>query len=86
MCVSISYSFSQRITQMTIEGKPSSVPFAAFNPTNNSTTVKGDGQIVFPPGTDLSNVNVTFVTNRCLNCIADPLPTNYDNCKRHQSS
>jgi len=63
---------------MTIEGKPSSVPFAAFNPTNNSTTVKGDGQIVFPPGTDLSNVNVTFVTSTDASIVSpDPLPTNW---------
>lgn len=68
---------AQRISQMTVEGHTSLVPFAAFNPTNNTTTA-GDGQIVFPATADLSNVNVT------LNCgtdatITEPatLPTNW---------
>ena len=76
VCVSTSYSFSQRITQMTIEGKPSSVPFAAFNPKTNTTT-KGDGQIIFPPGTDLSNVNVTLNTGTAVITEPQPLPTDW---------
>lgn len=63
---------------MTIEGKPSSVPFAAFNPTNNSLTVPGDGQIVFPAGTDLSNVNVTLNVGTAATITEpNPLPTNW---------
>lgn len=78
VCLSASYSFSQRISQMTVEGKPSSVPFAAFNPTNNSTTVPGDGQIVFPAGTDLSNVNVTLNVGTAASITEpNPLPTNW---------
>lgn len=56
----LSAAFSQRISTMTVTGVPSCVPFAAFNPTNNSTTAIGDGQIIFPPTVDLSNVTVTF--------------------------
>ena len=69
---------AQRISALTIEGVPSCVPFAAFNPTNNSETVLGDGQIIYPDGTDFSNVNVS------LNVGTDsyvespvPLPTNW---------
>ncbi len=78
VCVSASYSFSQRISQMTIEGKPSSVPFAAFNPTNNSTTTVGDGQIIYPPATDLSNVNVTLNVGTAATITEPtPFPTNW---------
>jgi len=49
----------QRISTMTIAGQTSLVPFAAFNPTNNSETA-GDGQIVYPATADLSNVGVTL--------------------------
>lgn len=78
VCVSASYSFSQRITQLTIEGKPSCVPLAAFNPKNNSNTSKGDAQIIFPPGTDLSNVNVTLVTSTGASVVSpSPLPTDW---------
>ncbi len=69
---------AQRIIDMTIEGVPSCVPFAAFNPTNNSTTAIGDGQIVYPAGTDLSNVTVTLTTGADV-IIEEPvpLPTNW---------
>lgn len=59
MVVTITMS-AQRISSLTIDGIPSCVPFAAFNPTNNSETVPGDGQIIYPDGTNLSNVNVTL--------------------------
>ena len=61
---------------MTVEGIPSSVPFAAFNPKTNTTT-KGDGQIIFPPGTDLSNVNVTLNTGTAVITEPQPLPTDW---------
>ncbi len=71
---------AQRISNLTIEGKPSCVPFAAFNPTNNSLTVPGDGQIIYTDGTDLSNVNVTlsYGTEATLDA-PTPWPTNWTN-------
>ena len=71
-------SQAQRISGLTVEGITSCVPFAAFNPTNNSETEPGDGQMIFTSTTDLSNVNVS------LNVGTDsyveepsPLPTNW---------
>lgn len=78
VCAGVSHLYSQRISQMTVEGKPSSVPFAAFNPTNNSTTKVGDGQIVFPVGTDLSNVSVTLNVGEAATVAEpNPLPTDW---------
>lgn len=69
---------AQRISSLTVEGKSNCVPFAAFNPTNGSETVLGDGQMVFPAGTDLSNVNVTISAGADASVVEpDPLPTNW---------
>ena len=69
---------AQRISALTIEGLPSCVPFAAFNPTNNSETVLGDGQIIYPDGTDLSNVNVSLnVGTDSYVESPNPLPTDW---------
>lgn len=69
---------AQRISALTIENVPSCVPFAAFNPTNNSETVPGDGQIIYPEGTDLSNVNVTLNTGTDSYVESpNPLPTDW---------
>lgn len=69
---------AQRISALTIEGLPSCVPFAAFNPTNNSETVLGDGQIVYPDGTDFSNVNVSLnVGTDSYVESPNPLPTDW---------
>ena len=69
---------AQRISALTAEGVPSSVPFAAFNPTNNSETTLGDGQMVFPAGTDLSNLNVTLNVGTDSQVEAPvPLPTDW---------
>lgn len=69
---------AQRISSLTIDGIPSSVPFAAFNPTNNSETVLGDGQIIYPDGTDLSNVNVALnVGTDAFVESPNPLPTDW---------
>ncbi len=71
---------AQRISSLTIDGKPSCVPFAAFNPTNNSLTVPGDGQIIFPESTDLSNVNVTLNYGTAATLDAPtPWPTDWTN-------
>lgn len=73
-----SVASAQRISALTVDGIPSSVPFAAFNPTNNSETVLGDGQMVFPAGTDLSNVNVSLNVGTDSQVEAPvPLPTNW---------
>jgi hypothetical protein len=71
---------AQRISGLTIEGLTSLVPFAAFNPTNNSETVPGDGQIIYPDGTDFSNVNVSlnYGTEATLDAPV-PWPTNWTN-------
>lgn len=77
MVVTISLS-AQRISALTIDGIPSCVPFAAFNPTNNSETVLGDGQIIYPDGTDLSNVNVALnVGTDAFVESPNPLPTDW---------
>ena len=69
---------AQRISALTIEGLPSCVPFAAFNPTNNSETVLGDGQIIYPDGTDFSNVNVSLnVGTDSYVESPNPLPTDW---------
>lgn len=69
---------AQRITSLTVEGKSFCVPFTAFNPTNNSETVLGDGQMVFPAGTDLSNVNVTIGAGTDASIVEpNPIPTNW---------
>ncbi len=69
---------AQRISALTVEGIPYSVPFAAFNPTNNSETTLGDGQMVFPAGTDLSNVTVSLNVGTDSQVEAPvPLPTNW---------
>lgn len=60
LLLSASISFGQRISEMIADGVPSSVPFAAFNPTTNNASRPGDGQIIFPPNTNLSNLNVTL--------------------------
>ena len=44
--------------------------------TNNITTVKGDGQIVFLVA-DLSNVNVTFVTSTDASIVSPDHSTNW---------
>lgn len=79
MVLTISLS-AQRISALTIDGIPSCVPFAAFNPTNNSTTTVGDGQIIYPDGTDFSNVNVVlnYGTEATLDAPV-PWPTNWTN-------
>lgn len=77
MVITISLS-AQRISALTIDGIPSCVPFAAFNPTNNSETVLGDGQIIYPDGTDLSNVNVALnVGTDAFVESPNPLPTDW---------
>jgi hypothetical protein len=71
---------AQRISTLTIEGVPSCVPFASFNPTNNSLTLPGDGQIIYPDGTDFSNVNVSvsYGTEATLDAPV-PWPTDWTN-------
>ena len=70
---------AQRISSLTIDGKPSCVPFAAFNPTNKSETVIGDGQIIYPDGTDLSNVNVILNVGTTATVVEpNPLPTDWN--------
>lgn len=71
---------AQRISSLTIEGVPSCVPFAAFNPTNNDVNKPGDGQIIYPDGTDFSNVNVTlnYGTEATLDA-PTPWPTDWTN-------
>lgn len=77
MVITISLS-AQRISSLTIDGIPSCVPFAAFNPTNNSETVLGDGQIIYPDGTDLSNVNIALnVGTDAFVESPNPLPTDW---------
>lgn len=77
LVVALSLS-AQRISALTIDGIPSCVPFAAFNPTNNSETVLGDGQIIYPDGTDLSNVTVALnVGTDAFVESPNPLPTNW---------
>lgn len=79
LVIAVSIS-AQRISSLTIEGVPSCVPFAAFNPTNNSLTVPGDGQIIYPDGTDFSNVNVTLNYGTAATLDApSPWPTNWTN-------
>lgn len=69
---------AQRISSLTIDGKTSCVPFAALNPTNNSETVLGDGQIIYPDGTDFSNVNVSLNVGTDSNVESPvPLPTDW---------
>lgn len=69
---------AQRISALTIEGVPSCVPFSAFNPTNNSETVLGDGQIIYPDGTDFSNINVSLnVGTDSYVESPNPLPTDW---------
>ena len=77
IAVSIS---AQRISNLTIDGKISSVPFAAFNPTNNNASKPGDGQIIYPADTDFSNVAVTlnFGTVATLDAPI-PWPTDWTN-------
>lgn len=71
---------AQRISALTIEGVPSCVPFASFTPTNNSLTAPGDGQIIYPDGTDFSNVNVSvsYGTEATLDAPV-PWPTDWTN-------
>jgi len=69
---------AQRISALTITGVPSCVPFSAFNPTNNSETVLGDGQIIYPDGTDFTNVNVSLnVGTDSYVESPNPLPTDW---------
>ncbi len=69
---------AQRISTLTVAGVPSCVPFAAFNPTNNSETALGDGQMVFPAGTDFSNIAVTLNVGTDSQVEAPvPLPTDW---------
>lgn len=53
-------AYGQRISSFTIVGKTACGPSAAFNPTNQDANKPGDLQIVFPTGTDLSNVTPVF--------------------------
>lgn len=79
--LAITFAISaQRISSLTIDGLTSLVPFAALNPTNNDVNKPGDGQIIYPDGTDLSNVNVTlgFGTEATLDA-PSPWPTNWTN-------
>jgi len=71
---------AQRISNLTIDGITSLVPFAAFNPTNNDASKPGDGQIIYPQDVDLSNVNVTlqYGTDATLDA-PEPWPTNWTN-------
>lgn len=75
---------AQRISALTIEGVPSCVPFASFTPTNYDsskpaqTPVPGVGEIIYPDGTDLSNVNVSLnVGADSYIEIPNPLPTDW---------
>ncbi|HOV84088.1 MAG TPA: hypothetical protein PLE52_04650 [Paludibacteraceae bacterium] len=69
---------SQRINDMTIKGIKSCVPFTAFTPKNNSTIDVGDGQIVYPVGTDLNNVSVNFTIGKNMTIEEpNPLPKNW---------
>jgi hypothetical protein len=71
-------SQSQRISDLTIQGITASAPFAAFNPTNNSETVLGDGQMIVTNDVDLSNVNVSLnVGTTAFVEAPNPLPTDW---------
>jgi hypothetical protein len=58
--------FAQRIGSFSLYDNTTSstlvslVPFAAFNPTNNSTTATGDGQIVYAGTVNLTNATATI--------------------------
>ncbi|MEA4985501.1 hypothetical protein SDC9_36646 [bioreactor metagenome] len=77
-------SHAQRISELTVEGITSLVPFAAFNPTNYDSSkptqvpVPGTGEIIYPDGTDLSNVNVSLnVGTDSYIETPNPLPTDW---------
>lgn len=71
-------SHAQRISELTVEGITSLVPFAAFNPKNNVETNPGDGQMIFTNAADLSNVNVSLnVGTDSYVEEPNPLPTNW---------
>lgn len=69
---------AQRIGAITIDGVQACTPVGAFNPTNNDATKPGDAQVVFPVGTDLSNVNVSINVGKDAS-IVEPitLPTDW---------
>lgn len=64
---------AQRISTIEVEGVQASTPVGAFNPTNNDANKPGDAQVVFPAGTDLSNVNVTVNVGADA-AVVDPIP------------
>lgn len=69
---------AQRISGLEIEGVTALTKFGAFNPGNNNASKPGDGQIVVMPGTDLSNVNVTFNVGTDASVVEpNPLPTDW---------
>lgn len=69
--------FGQRISSFSIEGITSCGPSSAFNPSNNSETTIGDLQIVFPAGTDLSNVTPVFDCGTNASVVTTPIPTDF---------
>ncbi len=66
---------AQRIKSMTIDGLTSCVPLGYFNPKNGTRT--GIGEIVYPAGTDLSNVTVHLNSGEDPIVAPSPLPTNW---------
>ncbi len=68
---------AQRIKSMTIDGLTSCVPLGYFNPKNNNDTKKGIGEIIYPAGTDLSNVTVSLDAGADPIVSPNPLPTDW---------
>lgn len=63
---------------ITVEGLTPLTPVGAFNPTNNDASKPGDAQMVFPAGTDLSNVSVTISAGADAEVISPiPLPKDW---------
>lgn len=67
---------AQRISDLTVEGIPSLTPLGTFNPTNNSTTNPGVGQMIFPASANLSNVNVSILAGTGV-ITPNPLPSDW---------
>ncbi len=67
---------AQRIKSMTIDGLTSCVPLGYFNPKNNGAK-KGIGEIIYPAGTDLSNVTVNLDAGADPIVAPDPLPKDW---------
>lgn len=76
LCVATTL-FSQRISELTIEGETALTPFGAFNPKNNGGRT-GIGEIVYNSTIDLTNVNVTLNVGTASAVTApDPWPTDW---------